>query len=182
MKTLSRSAILAGFALLGGCLVSETALFTAENATATPLAPGAYDACSGSDDGEEADCNPMSVTLSEDGAYVFLVEDDSIDARMVAIDEDDYAIQLSEGGEDFQYYWGRIAGGAFTLVMMWCEDLPVALVDKLVEDGAIEADEDRRTCTAKTPAAVIVAARAYMAGENTGDVSWVTMTPTAAAP
>lgn len=182
MKARSRSAVLASLALLGGCLVSETALFTAENAAATPIAPGGYDACSGSTDGDETECNPMSVSLSDDGAYVFLVEDDSIDARMIAIDDDDYAIQLSESGDDFQYYWGRMTDGALTLVMLWCKDLPAPLVDKLIADGAlVSKDEDRQTCTAKTDAAVVIAAKSYMAGENAGDVSWVTLTPTAAA-
>ena len=181
MQSLIRPAALASLVLVSGCIVSETALFTAGYASAAPIAPGAYDACSGSSDGDETECNPMSVSLSDDGAYVFLVEDDRIDARMMAIDDDDFAIQLSEGGDDFQYYWGRMADGALTLVMLWCKDLPSPLVDKLIADGAIAADEDRQTCTAKADAAVVLATKSYMAGENVGDLSWVTMTPTAVA-
>jgi hypothetical protein len=157
--------------------VSERALFTAENASATPIAAGRYDACSGSDEGDEVDCNPMTVSLGEGGAYVFLVEDDQIDARLLPIDEDDFAVQLSESGDDFQYYWGRVADGSLTLVMLWCQDLPRELVEKLVEDGAMDADGERQTCTAKTPNAVVVAAKSYVAGEASGEQSWVTLTP-----
>lgn len=181
MKSLFRlSAAAAGLAALGACVVSELALFTAENAAATPLAAGEFEACSGSTSGEAPDCNKMAVTLDADGAYAFLVEDDRVDARMLAIDEDDFAVQLSEGGDNFQYYWGRISGPSLKLVMMWCEDLPAALVDKLVADGAMSLDADRQTCTAKSAGAVALAARTYAAGETTGEQSWITMTPVAA--
>jgi hypothetical protein len=123
----------------------------------------------------------MMVNVGADGGYEFLVEDDRIDARMMQIDDDDFAVQLSESGDDFQYYWGRKTGDALTLVMLWCRDLPKPLVEKLVDDGAMEADDEGQTCVAKTPDAVVVAAKSYMAGETTGDQSWVTLTPAATA-
>ncbi len=181
MKSLSRPIAAVGALLLAGCIVSDSALFNAENAAATPIAGGAYDACSGSNDGEPSECNPMSVDLSEDGLYTLLVEDDRIEMRMIAIDEDDFAVQLSEDEDGFHYYWGRMSDNALTLAMLWCQDLPKTLVDKLIEDGAIDADEDRQTCNARTVGAVVIAAKAYAAGENAGDLSWVTLTPVSGA-
>jgi hypothetical protein len=180
MKGLPVAAALAA-TTLAGCLVSEEPLFDAGNAAATPLAAGRYEACSRSDDGEAPECHPVTVELSKDGLYTFLVEDDRIEARMTSIGAEDYAVQLVDYGErDAQYYWARAAQGSFSLAMIWCPDLPKALVDRLIADGAVVADDDRSTCTARSAAAVILAAKAYAGGEASGDDDVVTLRPSAA--
>lgn len=181
MKGLVRAAAVAAGLLLPGCLVSDAPLFDASNASATPLAAGAYDACSGSAEETETECNPMTVELGEDGLYAFGVEDDRLEARFHDLGDGDYAVQMAEAGDDgFMYYWGNLENGAMTIVLMWCSDLPRALVDKLVKDGSVEADEDHTTCTVKTPGAVVTAAKSYAAGEAKSD-SWVVITPAPSA-
>lgn len=156
--------------LLSGCLVSETPLFDRSNAAATPFAAGPYDACSGSDAGDDRECNPMTIEVSEDGLYSLGVEDDLIKARFHEIGGGDYAIQMTEGDDDdYMYYWGKLDDGAMKIALLWCSDLPRALVDRLVEDGSLEADKDYSTCTAKTAGAVIAAAKSYAAGEAVSD-------------
>lgn len=203
MKGLVRAAAIVAGLLLSGCLVSEAPLFDASNASATPLAAGVYDACSGSADETETECNPMTVELGEGGLYTLGVEDDRIEARFLDLGDGDYAIQMTDEG-GFMYYWGSLEEGAMTITLLWCSALPRALVDKLVEEGAIEtkewtkpawtsspadkpvedgsveADEDYTTCTVKTPGAVIAAAKSYAAGEAKSD-SWVVLTPASAA-
>lgn len=185
MRALIRVAPASASLLISGCLVSETAYFDAENAAARPLAAGEYVACSGSTDDEDVECNPMAISVTEDGLYSFAVEDDRLLVRFHALDEDDYAVQFDDSDEDgeaeqYQYYWGRKTGDTMRLVMMWCENLPRALVDKLVEDGGLTTDEDYTTCTAQSASAVIVAAKSYAAGE-VAKQNWVEMTPVAAA-
>lgn len=181
MRGLVRAAALAAGFLLSGCLVSETPLFEASNASATPLAAGVYESCSGSTDETETECNPMTVELGEDGLYAFGVEDDRIEARFHDLGDGDFAIQMTEGEDDgFMYYWGSLDDGAMTIALLWCSDLPRALVDKFVEEGSVEPDEDYTTCTVKTPDAVIAAAKSYAAGEAKSD-SWVVITPAPAA-
>ena len=166
----------AGAGLLAGCLVSDGPLFNETNAAATPLAAAKYDGCSEPADGEE-DCNVVTVTLEAGGRYLFAVEDDVIEARFREIGNSDYSVQMDDGdGEGYQYYWGRVEGDTFSLVMMWCGDLPRALVDRLVGEGGIEVDEDYSTCTVKTADAVDAAARSYALVETTSD-SVLRMTP-----
>lgn len=180
MKGLVRAAAVAAGLLLSGCLVSEAPLFDSANASATPLAAGAYEACSGSTDETEAECNPMTVELGESGLYAFGVEDDRIEARFQDLGGGDYAMQMADDGDDFMYYWGSLEGDVMTITLLWCSDLPRALVDKLVEDGSVEADEDYTTCTVKTPGAVVTAAKSYAAGEAKSD-SWVVIRPAPSA-
>ena len=163
--------VIAGASLLAGCLVSDDPLFDETNATATPLAAGAYDACSVPADGDD-DCNVVTVTKEESGRYLLSVadEDDVIEARFIDMGGGDYAAQLDDGdGEGYQYYWAHGTGDNFDFVMMWCADLPRALVDGLVASGGIEADEDYSTCAVRTADAVLAAAKAYAGGEATGD-------------
>lgn len=176
MRALIRSVVIAAGFLLSGCLVSEAPLFDALNASATPLAAGSYDACSGSADANDLECNPMTVELGEGGLYVFAVDDDRIEARFHEIGDSNYAIQMAEDDDGYMYYWGAFDGASLTITLLWCSDLPRALVDKLVKDGSVETDKEYQTCTAKTDGAVIVAAKSYAAGEAKSD-SWVKMTP-----
>ena len=170
MKGLVRAAGIAGGFLLSGCLVSSSPLFDASNAAATPLAAGTYDACSGSDAGDDLECNPMTVEIGDDGLYTLGVEDDRIEARFHELGGADYAMQMTESDDDdFMYYWGKLDNGAMRITLLWCQDLPRALVDKLVKDGSVEADEDYSTCTAKTAGAVIAAAKSYAAGDAVSD-------------
>lgn len=181
MRGLVRAAAVAAGFLLSGCLVSETPLFDASNASATPLVAGVYDACSGSTDETETECNPMTVELGENGLYALGVEDDRIEARFHDLGDGDYAIQMAEADDDgFMYYWGSLEEGAMTITLLWCSDLPRALVDKLVKDGVVEADEDYTTCAVKTPGAVVTAAKSYAAGEAKSD-SWVVIRPAPSA-
>ena len=164
MKVLVRSAIgLAGL-LLSGCLISETPLFDASNASATPVAAGDYEACSESDGDDEQDCNAMKIELGEGGLYVFSVEDDRIEARFLELGGGDYALQMAEQGDDYLYYWANIDGDALSIVLLWCSDLPGALVDELAAKGLMEPDEDKSMCAVKSPDAVIAAANAYASG------------------
>ncbi|NWG92285.1 MAG: hypothetical protein HXY21_07215, partial [Parvularculaceae bacterium] len=142
-----------------------------------------YVACSGSTDSDEVECNPMSVSVTEDGLYSFAVEDDRLLVRFHMLDEDDFAVQFDDSDENdderYQYYWGRKTGDSLRLVMIWCNDLPRALVDKLVEDGGLSTDEDYQTCTAQSASAIVVAAKSYAAGE-VAKQNWVEMTPAVA--
>ncbi len=183
MMALARAALLPIALSLAGCLVSEVAFFDASNASAMPLAAGAYQACSGSTDNDEVECNPMAVSVTEDGLYSFAVDGDRLLVRFLALDEDDYAAQFDDGDgqgddENYQYYWGQATDQGFRLVMIWCSDLPRALVDKLVEDGGLRTDEDYQTCTAQSSSAIVVAAKAYAAGE-VHDQNWVLLSPAA---
>lgn len=177
MKVLVRSALLAAACnLLFGCLVSERPLFDASNAAATPIAAGPYEACSGSSEDEGVECNLMQIELGDDGLYVFAVDDDRIETRFRELGAGDYAMQMAEGDDGFMYYWGRMTGDALTITMLWCSDLPRILVEKLVEDGVIETDDDYTTCTVKSQGAVVAAARSYATGEAVSD-SWVELRP-----
>ncbi len=159
-------AAIASAALLSGCLVSDDPLFDATNAAATPIAPGLYDACSQTQVNGEVDCGVIAIEAAPDGAYLFNVEDDVIGARFHDFGGGDFAIQLKDDDDaGYQYYWGEIDGDVFTLVMMWCADLPRTLVDALVAEGGAAVDADYSTCTMMTPDAVVVAAKAYKAGE-----------------
>lgn len=179
MKSVFRAIAASTALFLSGCFVSETPLFETMSARATPIPAGDYDACSGSTEDDAVDCSPMTVALSEDDRYTFGVEDDFITAYFVPIDEDDFAVQMDDGGDgDYHYYWGRLEDGALTLVMLWCDDLPRALVDQLVADGAVETDENYSTCTAKTASAALLAVKAYAAGE-VADQNWVKLSPAA---
>lgn len=164
MKVLVRSAIgLAGL-LLSGCLVSETPLFDASNASATPVAAGDYEACSEGDGEDGQDCNAMKIELGEDGLYVFSVDNDRIEARFLELSGGDYALQMAEQGDDYLYYWANIDGDTMSIVLLWCSDLPGDLVEELAEQDLMEPDEDKSMCTVKSADAVIAAAEAYASG------------------
>lgn len=181
MKGLVKTAAIAAGFLLSGCLVSESPLFDASNAASTPLAAGLYDACSGSSAESAPDCNPMTIEVGADGLYTLAVEDDRIEARFHDLGAGDFAIQMTEGeDDDFMYYWGKLDNGAMKITLLWCSDLPRALVDKLVEDGSVEADKDYSTCTVKSAGAVIAAAKSYAAGEAVSD-DFVEIKPAPAA-
>lgn len=181
MKGLVVRCAAAAALLLAGCLVSESALLTAENATATPIAPGLYDACSQANGAEASDCNLLAVELAVGGDYAFRVDDDRISARFLSIGDDDYALQMADDDDEgYQYYWAHRDGEGLSLVMIWCEDLPAKLVDEMIANGSIEADEKRQTCTAKTIAAVVDAAKAYATGAAVSDEKLM-LTPQAAA-
>ncbi|MEK7264772.1 MAG: hypothetical protein AAB227_01615 [Pseudomonadota bacterium] len=170
MKGLVRAAAVAASFLLSGCLVSSSPLFDASNASATPFGAGTYDACSGSTANNDLECNPMTIELGDNGLYTLGVEDDRIEARFHDLGGGDYAIQMTESSDDdYMYYWGKLDNGAMKITLLWCSDLPRALVDKLIKDGSVEADKDYTTCTVKTPGAVIVAAKSYAAGEAVSD-------------
>lgn len=170
MKGLVRIAIAAAGFLLSGCLVSSTPLFDASNASATPLAAGTYDACSGSTANNDLECNPMAIEVGDDALYTLSVDDDRIEARFHDLGGGDFAIQMTEGDDDdFMYYWGELDNGAMKIALLWCSDLPRELVDRLIKDGSVEANEDYSTCTVKTPGAVITAAKSYAAGEAVSD-------------
>jgi len=181
MKGLVLTALIAATGLLlSGCLVSETALLDASNATATPIAAGVYNACADPREGED-DCNPLTVTLDENGRYVFSVEDDVIETRFLEVDADNYAVQMVDDDDgDAQYFWGRALDVGIRIVMMWCSDLPRALVDNLVADGGMSVDEDYKTCDVKSVDALVAAAKSYAAGETVSE-GGLLMTPLAAA-
>ncbi|MCB2114342.1 MAG: hypothetical protein R3C42_06405 [Parvularculaceae bacterium] len=171
MKGLVRVAlIVAAGSLLSGCLVSQTAILDASNASATPIAAGVYNACADPKEGEADDCNLLTVSMDDDARYVLSVEDDEIEARFLRIDADDYAIEMFDEDDDHrQYFWGRASDAGFRFVMMWCSDLPRALVDSLVEKGAMAVEDDYRVCRVKTLDALVAAAKSYASGRTVSE-------------
>ncbi len=175
MRGLVRFAACGLTVLLSGCLVSEVSLFSASR-LATPLAEGEYEACSLSANGETSDCGSMSVSRQGD-AYVFNVEDDVLTARFVDVGENNFAVELTETGDrEFMYYWGHQEDGALSLALVWCEDLPRALVDQLAADGGLEPAKDYSSCKVRSLDSVVAAVRSYSSGETTTD-SRVIMKP-----
>lgn len=178
MKPLVRSLIVAAGFALSGCLISDAPLL--DDATATPIPSGSYDACDNANE-DAPSCSPMTVEIN-DGAYILTVDDDVISAHFADLGDGQYAAQLIDAGGDqeYMYYWASLEGGALSLSLIWCADLPTALVDGLVASGDLEADADRSTCKAKTQAAVIAAARSYASGETKSDAR-VSIQPIAAS-
>ncbi len=153
----------------GGCLVSETPLFDAGNARSKPLKAGQYSICSrSSEDPGEAECNPADVSVDRGGLYKLTVEDDVVEARFRKVARGAWAAQFSEGEDENHYYYGVREGGVFTLTMMWCENLPAALRDELVEDGDLVVENDNKVCNVSSARAVVAAAKAYARGEVEG--------------
>jgi hypothetical protein len=157
--------------LLAGCLVSDEPMFDAASASAAPLQPGRYEACSIPPDDEGDDCQFLSVGRRDDGAYDFQVEaEDKIVVRFHEIDASTYAAQFEDDdGDGYQYYWARRDGGALLLAMIWCEDFSPEMRETMIADGLIEQEGGSSTCTALKPDAVILAAKAYRDGLVKGD-------------
>lgn len=165
MIILKPIAILAAALTLAGCLVSDEPLFDAASASAAPLASGRYQACAEPVE-EEPDCQPLGVSLRDDGAYEFQApEDDVVVARFQAMGGPDYVVQFADDdGESYRYFWAQTKDDALTLVMIWCEELPAALRDAMKRDGLIAQEEGSSTCKALKPEAAVMAAAAYRDG------------------
>lgn len=170
MTTLKPLAILAAMLTLAGCLVSDEPLFDAASASAAPLTSGRYVACAEPVE-EEPDCQPLGVSLRDDGAYEFEApDDDVIIARFRAIGGPDYVVQFAEDdGEGYRYFWAQTKDETMTLVMIWCEELPADLRESMKQDGLIAQEEASSTCTALKPEAAVLAAAAYRDGAATPD-------------
>ncbi|MEZ5922310.1 MAG: hypothetical protein R3C60_13305 [Parvularculaceae bacterium] len=162
---------------LAGCLSSDEPMFDASNATATPLAAGRYEVCTGTTDDNKKECNPVDVTVSDDGRYEFdLGEEGVAFARFAGLAGGDYAAQIGDD-DSYQYYWGRKESATFRLVMIWCEDLPAELVDDLLSRGAMTANDRRTACEPANAETVLIAAAAIRDNGPGVKQNWITMTP-----
>ncbi len=170
MGRLRISALLAAALALAGCLVSDEPLFDAVTGADAPLAAGRYLACAEPLE-EDADCQSLDLTLRDDGAYEFLAQDEEpLIVRFHAIGGSDYVVQFAEDdGEGFRYFWGQMNAGTMKLVMIWCEELPSDLRDRMKRDGLIAQEEGGSTCKALKPEAAVMAAGAYRDGAATSD-------------
>lgn len=179
------AAVAAAAFLLSSCLVSEEPMFDAASASATPLAPGAYELCPLKEDktGEMATCDPLTIELADQGLYRFSApeegDEEPTEGRFKPIGRNAWAIQFKEDGEaGYQYFFGRRSHGEFQLAMMSCRDLPKPLVERLVARGEVEIDSDD-ICRVKTAGAVVEAAKAYRKGKI-ADPDYAALRPTAA--
>ncbi|MFN3959658.1 MAG: hypothetical protein ACK4NP_07075 [Parvularculaceae bacterium] len=171
MSMLRFGAAAAGALLLAGCFVSDAPMFDASAASAAPLQPGLYDACSVPPENDGEDCQKIDVVWRKDGSYQFQIADENpIIARFHEIDGTSYAAQFEDDdGDGYQYYWARREPQGLLLAMIWCDDLPVAMRDTMKADGLIENEKGDSTCTVLKREAVIMAAQAYTEGSVAGD-------------
>lgn len=154
---------------LSACLISDAPLFTAQNARATPLAPGAYDACDEPVSADLPPCKEMTVSHNEQGLYRLTVadEDGATLARFKAVGANLWAAQMWEAGdESYHYFVATKHQDRFLLSMIACEKLPKALRDRFAASGDMEVDADASTCRVKTVKAVIAATKAYYATDG----------------
>ena len=161
------SAVLA-FAMLGGCLVSETPLLDASNGNARPFNDGTYIGCSNSDDPEEDDCTTFTVKRLANGALSFINEDEPEDPgemRFRRIARGGYVVQASDD-DSYIYYYGAGDPSRFVLTLMECSKLPAALREGLINSGALEIDGDSfDVCAVKNLKGLTSAAKAYHRGQ-----------------
>lgn len=158
--------LIAGTALalaLSGCLVSETPLFDASNASAKPLADGAYQGCEIENGQAPADCKDFTLAANATGLYrIATVEDgkeEAILARLKRVGAGLYALQSWEGGEQPQYLLAASVDGGISVSMIACEKLPQSFKSRYVARGELEVKGD--TCNARSAKAVVAAAKAW---------------------
>jgi hypothetical protein len=153
---------------LSACLTSDGLLFDSQNARARPFAAGVYDACQYEGRSETPDCKRVAVEPDASGEYRFRPkdEDEVTYARFRRAVRGAYAAQLwTEGDDDPFYFLTLVKGDEIVMSMIDCEGLPKAYRDKYVARGELEVDDDATVCTAKTPGAVVAAARAWLASD-----------------
>jgi hypothetical protein len=149
---------------VSGCLTSDGPLFDARNARALPLAPGVYDVCQYETPAAEPDCKRAEV--SRDGSGLYTLQLDEPDegptyARFKSAGPGAWAAQLWDGGTDDPFYFhARRSGRAVEMSMISCEGLPADFKSRYAARGELEV-QNISTCLAKTPAAVVAAARAW---------------------
>lgn len=152
--------------LLGGCLISETALLDARNGRAAPLESGEYLACEHDGEGGAPDCRRMAIARDRSGLYALRAEDEeqAVYARFRRIGRRAYLAQLiGEDDEDYFFFLGERKGGAFTLMMINCEDIPGDVRARYVARGEMTVDDSVTTCVATTLRAATASAKAYRA-------------------
>jgi hypothetical protein len=178
MRSFASAIVGAAAAMLSGCLVSDAPMFDAASASAAPLQPGRYEACSEPPEPEDGDCQLLDVRRREDGAYEFQVaQEDQIVVRFHEVDAATYAAQFEDDdGDGYQYYWARRDGETLLLAMIWCEDFPPKMRDAMKADGLIAQEGDSSTCTALKREAVVAAVKAYRDGVVVSD-DGVRLTP-----
>ncbi|MEO1136449.1 MAG: hypothetical protein AAFW68_07550 [Pseudomonadota bacterium] len=151
---------------LAGCLVSEAPVLDSKNGKARPLQSGAHLVCGLTDDGALDECEPFVLIREENGAYVFVKEDeDPVRMRFRRIGRKAYAAQSAED-DAYLYYFASGDGERLALTMMNCPDLPAKLRDRLIDRDHLEVEEEDFTvCTVKTLAGLTAAAKAYHRGD-----------------
>lgn len=146
---------------LGGCLTSEAPLLTDANAKATPLAPGAYEACQ-TEEGAAPDCRTIKVSL-EGALYTFETagEDPSL-GRFRPLGRDKLLAQFwEEGDSSFFYFYGMKTADGVKLSMVSCGDVPQRSRDRLVKSKDLAVSTDAVSCTALTVKGAERATRDY---------------------
>lgn len=157
---------LATLLALGGCLVSEEPVLNEKNGRAKPLRGGDYVMCPISDDADESDCEPLTVTRDKSGLYLFVEDvDEPTQVRFRKIARRAYAAQLMEDSGEYIYYYAKRKGDVLRLTMMLCEQLAPELRDRLIDSGDLSSeDDDFETCIVESVKGLLDAARAYHRG------------------
>ena len=157
-------ASVAYLALTTGCLISEEPLLDEKSGRSAPLGEGPYLACE-QDEGD-MDCDRVTVSRLDDGAYAFDEEDGARTVlRFRRIAKGGYAVQLQED-DIYAYYYGAGGRDEFSLALMLCDALPVALRQKLISKGDLSSeDEAFDVCFVHSRSGLVAAAKAYHRGE-----------------
>lgn len=159
LKTFAASAIALA---MSGCLVSEAPLFDSGNASARPLADGAYEGCEIEPGEAPADCQNFTIAANPAGLYRIAIEDGSEDAvlaRFKRIGRGLYALQSWEGSDQPQYLVAASIDDGISVSLILCDDLPQVVKARYVARGELEVKGD--TCVAKSAGAVVAAAKAW---------------------
>lgn len=163
MTILRKFASVALALALAGCLVSETPLFDASNASARPLADGAYEGCQVERGQPPSDCKDFAIGANSTGLYrITTIEDgeeEAVLARFRKVGPRLYALQSWEGDEQPQYLLAASVDGGISVSMIACEQLPESYKSRYAARGQLDVRGD--TCVAKSAGAVVAAAKAW---------------------
>ncbi|WP_411819078.1 hypothetical protein ABFZ85_08660 [Hyphococcus formosus] len=164
--------VVAAFAAitLSGCLVSEEPILTEKNGKARPLKAGGYQSCAIADDGSLEDCEPLTVTTTDDRGYMVASDEQEPTAlRFRRVKRKSYVAQMQES-DGYAYYYAAGDRNRLTLTMMECPDLPEDLRSTLIENGDLASDDaDYEFCTVLTIKGLTEAGRAYATGKVAND-------------
>lgn len=162
------AAIAAAGLALSSCLTSEGLLFTQKNARALPLEAGVYESCQ-IEEAAAPDCKTMTVSHDASGLYRMAVEgedDDVTFARHKRIMRGAYATQLWGPDDDDPFYFlTTVKGEERVMSMIACEGLPKDFRERYVANGQMTVEESASACIAKTPGAIVAAARAWLGSD-----------------
>lgn len=174
MNMIIRAAAVAAAMALTGCLTSEGLLFDQKNAKTNAFSDGQYDACQYDGPTAEPDCKTAVVTHDPSGLYTFQIDGEGEGptyVRFKRIGASDWAAQLW-GAEDKNPFYFLVTKSKddISFSMIDCQSLPESYKKRYVAMGQLEV-QDGSTCVAKTPGAVVAAAKAWRTTDaaKTGD-------------